>query len=308
MSLVTEVKRRTKAANGDEAELPRKRVSPEQAKALTGFIKRKGQVIKDKQFHEKAEGMGINPHDAEESMYRLIADLPPLKKKAQQMLPAMMIRPTVQDRVSQIVAEMVRRKQIPPRQAEEVTKALMEQAEPEIRKQEEAAYRAQSGEQAMAPATIMGAATTAASLAAFPWLISRAPYLIGRKPKKPMTLRESFKMSFMPAWLPVTAAFESGGHLLSPMSDPRYKAGERGYWKSVGESFRGAQEGLAERGAESRARYGMLGIPLQMFHGVMNPLASLSYLGRSVGDTFRRPDIKQWAQEAAQKRREMLNP
>lgn len=301
MSLIAEIKKR---ANGDEEEeLPRKKVSPGDKAKLITFLKKNKPPIKDEEFHEKAEGMGINPHDAEEAMYGVIT------KKAQQMLPAMMIRPTVADRVSQIVAEMVRRKQIPPRQAEEVTKALMEQAEPEIRKQEAQAFRGEAGAMAQAPATFGGAAAGAGMMTAFPWLLSRIPRA-GRAMgfDKPMTLGQSFKYGFLPSFLPLSAGIEGISHLAAPFSDPQRVRGERGYWKSVGESFRGAQEGLAERGAEARARYGMLGIPLQMFHGVMNPLASLSYLGRSVGDTFKRPDIKQWAEEAVQKRREMLNP
>jgi hypothetical protein len=70
----------------------------------------------------------------------------------------------------------------------------------------------------------------------------------------------------------------------------------------MGESFKGAREGLADRSAEARARFGAFGVPLQMFHGIMNPLASLSYLGKEVGGMFKKPDYEEWARQAVAKR------
>jgi len=229
-------------------------------------------------------------------------------KAAQAAMPAMMIRPTVQDHIARVVEEMVRTKQIKPEQAEDLAKALLERADPEVKKHESEAFRRESGSMAEAPATLGSAARTAGFMTAFPWLISRGSYLWGKKPKDPMTLGQSFRFGFLPSFLPVSAALEGLNYALAPLSDPQRARGERSYLKSLGESFRGAQEGLAERGAEARARYGMLGIPLQMFHGVMNPLASLAYLGRSIGGAFSKPRVEEWAQEAARKRQAMLNP
>lgn len=295
MSLISEIKKR---ANGDEEEeLPRGKVSLEKREKLIKFLKANRPPIKDEEFHRKADELELNPHSAEESMYGLVA------KEAQQHLPAAMIRPTVRSNITNLVADLVEKKQIRPDQAEQMVDVMMQQAMPEIRKQEELAYRRESGEQALAPATMTGAAGTVATLSAFPWALSRASYLVGRKPKDPMSLRQAFKMNFMPAWLPITGAFEVGGHLLSPMSDPQYRAGERGYWKSVGQSMKGARRHMAESGAEARERYGLFGIPLQMFHGITNPITSLSYLGEQVGGLFSKPDVKGWAQEAAERRR-----
>ena len=43
--------------------------------ALVNFIAQEGRGIDDEEFHEQAEGMGVDPHEAEEAMYRLIAGL-----------------------------------------------------------------------------------------------------------------------------------------------------------------------------------------------------------------------------------------
>lgn len=200
---------------------------------------------------------------------------------------------------------MVKNRQILPREAKKTSKAILEQLEPEIQKQEAVAFRAQAGESVQAPATMMGTAGALGIATAFPWLITRGSWLWGKKPENPYTLGQSFKFNFLPNVIPFAAGIEGVGHLLAPMSDPLRQQGRRGYWKSVRESFRGAQEGLAERGAEARERYGVAGIPLQMLHGVFNPLASLAYLGRQVGGVFQKPDIETWAQEAAARRRAM---
>lgn len=224
-------------------------------------------------------------------------------------IPAMQIRQVAEARVSDLVADMVKRKRLPPNQANALSKKLLAEAEPEIRAQESAAYRTETGERAMAPSTLTGTAGAIGGITGMQWLMDRAGHALSSPPAgvpkgPPPTLGSSFKSIFLPQFLPIAAALEFGlGHLVSPVGDPQYRSGQRGYWKSVGESYRGAQENLAEQGAQARARYGIAGIPLQMFHGVMNPLASLGYLGRQVGDMFRKPDIKGWAQEAAERRK-----
>jgi hypothetical protein len=220
-------------------------------------------------------------------------------------LPAMMIRPMVETHVSNLVSGLVEQGKIRPRQAKKTIEQLMAQAHPAIQEKEREAYRREAGQRTIAPGTLAGTAMAATTATSFPWLLSRGSWLWGKKPKHPMSLGESFKFNFAPAFVPMTAGFEALNHLLAPLSDPMRKRRERGYWKSVGESFKGGMEGLAEGGAEARARYGAFGIPLQMFHGIMNPLASLAYLGQQVGGAFKKPDYASWAHQAAEKRKAM---
>ena len=71
--------------------------------------------------------------------------------------------------------------------------------------------------------------------------------------------------------------------LTAPMSDPLYHQGKRSYLKSVGEGALGSAEAMRQRSHEARDRYGVGAIPLQMLHGVMNPVAGLTYAGQSLG-------------------------
>jgi hypothetical protein len=216
---------------------------------------------------------------------------------------SMMIRPTVEAQVSDLVSNLVEQKKISPGQAKQTVKLLMARAKPGIQKQESEAYRREAGQRVMAPSTIGETATAATLMTALPWALSRGSYLWGQKPKDPMTLGQAFKFNFVPSFLPFAVGFEALGHALAPLSDPQRKNKERGYWRSVGESYEGARDYLAERGAEARARFGPFGIPLQMFHGIMNPIASLAYLGQQVGGAFKKPDYVAWARQAAEKRK-----
>jgi len=223
-------------------------------------------------------------------------------------VPAMQIRQVAEARISDLVADMVKRKRLPPGQATALSKKLLADAEPNIRAQESAAYRIETGERALAPSTLTGTAGALGGMTGIQWLMDRGGHALSSPPPgtlkgPPPTLGHAFKSVFLPSFLPIAGTFELGGHMLSPIGDPQYRGGQRGYWKSVGESYHGARENLAEQGAQARARYGPFGIPLQMFHGVMNPLASLGYLGQQVGDMFKKPDIKGWAQEAAERRK-----
>lgn len=220
-------------------------------------------------------------------------------------LPSLLVRPTVEEQVTNTVADLVEQKKLRPRQARSTIKRMMAKAAPAIQKQESESFRQEAGQRVQAPATLGEATTAAGVMTAFPWLLSRGSWLYGKKPENPMTLGQSFKFNFIPSFLPFAAGFETLGHALAPLGDPLRQRGERGYFKSMGENFKGAREGLADQGAAARAHYGALGMPLQAFHGIMNPLASLAYLGQQVGGAFKTPDYKAWAQQAAEKRRKM---
>lgn len=71
--------------------------------------------------------------------------------------------------------------------------------------------------------------------------------------------------------------------LTAPLSDPLYHQGKRSYLKSVGEGALGSAEAMRQRSHEARDKYGVGAIPLQMLHGLMNPVAGLTYAGQSLG-------------------------
>ena len=71
---------------------------------------------------------------------------------------------------------------------------------------------------------------------------------------------------------------------LQPLGDPLYRRGDRGYIKSIGESLKAESSELARKGQEVRRKYGLMGVPIQLFHGVTHPLASLLMGGQAVGN------------------------
>jgi hypothetical protein len=48
---------------------------PDKLKSLVEYIKRMGAGIDDEGFHQHAEGLGVDPHEAEEEIYRLLGEL-----------------------------------------------------------------------------------------------------------------------------------------------------------------------------------------------------------------------------------------
>lgn len=68
-----------KLADEGEAESPQEEaaesVEPDVIQELVNTIVSKGQGIDDEDVHMKAESMGVNPHEAEEEIYRLLAEL-----------------------------------------------------------------------------------------------------------------------------------------------------------------------------------------------------------------------------------------
>jgi hypothetical protein len=69
-----------KRADGEEgAETPAQEaaeeLAPNQATSLINFIQQHGQNIDDSMFHQHAESIGVNPHEAEEEVYRTLASL-----------------------------------------------------------------------------------------------------------------------------------------------------------------------------------------------------------------------------------------
>lgn len=90
--------------------------------------------------------------------------------------------------------------------------------------------------------------------------------------------------AFGPASMIPTGAIEAARIALNPLSDPLYRKGTRSYLSSVGEGFKGQVDQLGERQIETRGKYGLAGVPVQAFHGILNPISSLAYAGRSAKD------------------------
>lgn len=69
--------KRSNGDEGDEAPEAERRESLPAGieEALVNFIAQQGQGIDDGQFHAKAEGLGVDPHEAEEAVYRVLAGL-----------------------------------------------------------------------------------------------------------------------------------------------------------------------------------------------------------------------------------------
>jgi hypothetical protein len=111
-----------------------------------------------------------------------------------------------------------------------------------------------------------------------------APWLFGKAMGSPVSLGRAATYGFGPVVLPLTAVGDVANMFLGPMADPRYQLGMRGYFESLGHGVKKNIEQVSEAAREARRRYGAMGIPVQMAHGIMNPVTSAMYLGRSLKD------------------------
>lgn len=93
--------------------------------------------------------------------------------------------------------------------------------------------------------------------------------------------------SFLTPSLPGVAMSQLMG-LARPLSDPKYRRGERGYASSWLEGQKGDAERLGRKAEEATQRYGVAGVPLQLLHGFLNPVSSLVYGGTAIKDYFNR--------------------
>ena len=133
-------------------------------------------------------------------------------------------------------------------------------------------------------------ATVMAPVDPVDWAVTGAaatgvPLAISHLKQKPMSFGQSVASAVGPKAVPYTALAELVSILgINPMRDPLYRRGNRGYWKSVGEGLSGQAEDIGRKGEELRNRYGALGLPLQALHGVLNPISSAVYAGKSFKD------------------------
>lgn len=155
---------------------------------------------------------------------------------------------------------------------------------------ESAAYRRTVG--VMAPVTpaewgVTGAAATG------------VPYIVAALKQKPITIREAISSAAGPGALPYTALGELVTVLgINPLRDPLYQRKERGYWQSVREGMAGQIEDIGRKSEELRKRYGLLGLPLQAVHGVLNPISGIAYAGKGIKALLSGPEGPTRAKQA----------
>jgi hypothetical protein len=125
-----------------------------------------------------------------------------------------------------------------------------------------------------------------------------APWAMGKLMGSPMSLGRSALYGFGPSVMPLTALSDTANIFLGPLADPRYQLGMRGYLSSLGHGVQKNIQQMSEASKAARERYGALGIPIQMVHGLMNPVTSAMYLGRSVKDYMAGPAGPQAAVQA----------
>ena len=116
-----------------------------------------------------------------------------------------------------------------------------------------------------------------------------ADYAMGNLPRlwnkaaPKMSVPKAFATSISPLWLPAMGTFEAINLLGSAALNPNRESGPIGYLKDVKNQLSTRADEVEEAGVRARKRYGLAGIPVQLLHGLLNPMSSLAYLAKSVG-------------------------
>ncbi len=121
---------------------------------------------------------------------------------------------------------------------------------------------------------------------AAPWLGSKLTTIAGLS-KAPLTLREAASWSVSPKFFGPAVLADTLTSGLGALSEPGYQSGRLNYLNAVRRAFNRKVKGVALASREARERYGLLGIPLQVLHGIWNPVSSMAYMLRSMkGEPF----------------------
>lgn len=131
----------------------------------------------------------------------------------------------------------------------------------------------------LAPVTPSEMAWAGGMSVGLPWAISRAA-------GSPMSLGEAAKWSVTPKAFGAMAFNDILGAGLGAFDEPGYQSGRQGYLSAAGSAFGRQVKGIGQASREARERYGLLGVPLQVLHGIWNPLASTAYMLKNVKDTM----------------------
>jgi hypothetical protein len=131
--------------------------------------------------------------------------------------------------------------------------------------------------------------TTPGELGTFAAMTGGAPYLMGRYGilgTPAMTAGEALAFGLGPAAFPATVASNVASWALGPFQDPEYQKDRRGYFRSILPSIGAQVDAVRKANQESTRRYGVGAIPVQAFHGILNPLTSVTYGLSSLGQTL----------------------
>ena len=126
-----------------------------------------------------------------------------------------------------------------------------------------------------------------------------APWALSKAVGNPITLGRSAYLGFGPVAMPIMGLQDTLQTVAGPLVDPYYQAGERGYLESLGKGISRNIEQVSKAESELKEKYGLLGLPIQMAHGVMNPVTSTLYLGRSLKDWLMGPEGQNAAMSAS---------
>jgi len=113
-----------------------------------------------------------------------------------------------------------------------------------------------------------------------------APMLISRLMRSPISLPQALSWGIGPLSLPISAVADTAGIAASPLADPKYQSGERGYFEALGPGLENQIRYMGQKSREARERYGPLGIPVQALHGIWNPVSGTAYMLKNLRDTF----------------------
>lgn len=110
-----------------------------------------------------------------------------------------------------------------------------------------------------------------------------APYLMSKVMGPSLTLGQAAASGLGPAFLPASGIFNVLNLVSGPLRDPKYIRGQQGYLSSLPSAMESQVDAMREAGREAARKYGILGLPLQAFHGILNPVTSLGLGVSSVG-------------------------
>jgi len=139
------------------------------------------------------------------------------------------------------------------------------------------------------PAEMVSAPVTPGDIGTNVAMIGGIPYLMGRYGvfgAPAMTAGESLAFGLGPGVLPAVAAGNVASWALGPFQDPAYQRGDRGYLGSVLPSIGAQVKAMRRANQEATRRYGVGAVPVQAFHGLLNPLTGAAYGLSSLGQTL----------------------
>lgn len=215
---------------------------------------------------------------AEKSAARPIKTPLPAELRApyeQGYVPAEYVDESLDEMAANLVERAVKTRRIRTSDAPALHTFLAKELHGHQRDLEDISYR--KGQHVNAPVTPIELGVSGA-------LQTAVPYGLSKLTGGGLTLGQAAKNVVHPSGFMPLAATTGALSLLKPLGDPRWRRGERGYFSSLHESVKGEADNLAEAGRNARERYGLAGVPIQAFHGMLNPIPSLYHGVTSMKD------------------------